>query len=128
MNHGRSDEESITKIKDLQTENSQLASRMKLILTDYIKQSNELKKSQVENDELKAQNTKVSEKAEKDLNDLKYLKDNFCKIRDTQLSVCTRASINNFFLPRVKNQAIHGTSRETDETLNNCNFFFLCIL
>ena len=37
-----------------------------------------------------------------------YLKENFLMIRDTQLSVCTRASLNNFFLPRVTNQASHS--------------------
>ena len=37
-----------------------------------------------------------------------YLKENFLKISDTQLSTCTRASINNFFLPRVKNQAVNS--------------------
>ena len=37
-----------------------------------------------------------------------YLKENFTKIKDTQLSHCTRASFNNFFLPRVKNQASHS--------------------
>ena len=37
-----------------------------------------------------------------------YLKENFSMIRDTQLSLCTRASINNLFLPRVEKQAIHS--------------------
>ena len=37
-----------------------------------------------------------------------YLKENFSMIKDTQLSLCTRASLNNFFLPRVKNQASHS--------------------
>ena len=37
-----------------------------------------------------------------------YLKENFSMIRDTQLSLCTRASLNNLFLPRVKNQASHS--------------------
>ena len=37
-----------------------------------------------------------------------YLKENFNKIKDTQLSICTRASTNNLFLPRVKNQASHS--------------------
>ena len=37
-----------------------------------------------------------------------YLKENFLMIRDTELSVCTRASLNNFFLPRVTNQASHS--------------------
>ena len=37
-----------------------------------------------------------------------YLKEFFSKISDTQLSLCTRASYNNLFLPRVKNQAINS--------------------
>ena len=36
-----------------------------------------------------------------------YLKDRFNRIGDTELRVCTRASSNNFFLPRVKNQGVH---------------------
>ena len=36
-----------------------------------------------------------------------YLKDKFNRIGDTELRVCTRASRNNFFLPRVKNQGVH---------------------
>ena len=36
-----------------------------------------------------------------------YLKTNFNRIGDTELRICTRASINNFFLPRVKNQGVH---------------------
>ena len=35
-----------------------------------------------------------------------YLKENFLKISDTQLSTHTRTSINNLFLPRVKNMAV----------------------
>ena len=37
-----------------------------------------------------------------------YLKENFTRIKDTQLGLCTRASLNNLFLPRVKNQASHS--------------------
>ena len=33
--------------------------------------------------------------------------ENFNKISDTALRNCTRASANNFFLPRVKGQGIH---------------------
>ena len=33
-----------------------------------------------------------------------YLKEHFNKISDTELRGCTRASINNFFLPRIKGQ------------------------
>ena len=36
-----------------------------------------------------------------------YLKDRFNRIGDTELRICTRASRNNFFLPRVKNQGVH---------------------
>ena len=36
-----------------------------------------------------------------------YLKDRFNRIGDTELRVCTRASSNNLFLPRVKNQGVH---------------------
>ena len=37
-----------------------------------------------------------------------YSKENFLKISDTQASTRTRASTNNFFLPRVKNQAVNS--------------------
>ena len=37
----------------------------------------------------------------------KYMMENFNKISDTALRNCTRASANNFFLPRVKGQGIH---------------------
>ena len=36
-----------------------------------------------------------------------YLKDHFDRIIDTELRNCTRASRNNFFLPRVQKQAIN---------------------
>ena len=36
-----------------------------------------------------------------------YLKENFNRIIDTELRNCTRSSRNNFFLPRVKKQAIN---------------------
>ena len=36
-----------------------------------------------------------------------YMKEHFSKIADTELRNCTRASVNNFFLPRVKGQGIH---------------------
>ena len=32
----------------------------------------------------------------------------FIKISVTQLSLCTRASRNNLFLPRIKNQAVNS--------------------
>ena len=34
-----------------------------------------------------------------------YLKEHFNRIIDTELRNCTRSSLNNFFLPRVQNQA-----------------------
>ena len=37
----------------------------------------------------------------------KYMMENFNKISDTDLRNCTRASANNFFLPRVKGQGMH---------------------
>ena len=36
-----------------------------------------------------------------------YLKEHFDRIIDTELRNCTRASRNNFFLPRVQKQAIN---------------------
>ena len=36
-----------------------------------------------------------------------YMKENFCRIGDTELRICTRATSNNLFLPRVNNQAVH---------------------
>ena len=36
-----------------------------------------------------------------------YMKENFNLIGDTDLRICTRASRNNFFLPRVINQGVH---------------------
>ena len=37
-----------------------------------------------------------------------YMKDNFLKLADTLLRNCTRASTNNFFLPRVTGQGINS--------------------
>ena len=37
-----------------------------------------------------------------------YMKENFLRIRDTPLRLCTRSLTNNFFLPRVTKQAIHS--------------------
>ena len=36
-----------------------------------------------------------------------YMRENFNLIGDTDLRICTRASRNNFFLPRVINQGVH---------------------
>ena len=35
-----------------------------------------------------------------------YMLENFTRISDTALRICTRASLNNFFLPRVCSEAI----------------------
>ena len=35
-----------------------------------------------------------------------YMLENFTRISDTALRICTRASLNNFFLPRVCNEAM----------------------
>ena len=37
-----------------------------------------------------------------------YMKDKFQRIRDTPLIQSTRSSLNNFFLPSIKNQASHS--------------------
>ena len=37
-----------------------------------------------------------------------YMKENFLRIKDTPLSLCTRSSLNNLFLPRVNKQAINS--------------------
>ena len=37
-----------------------------------------------------------------------YLKENFLKISDTLISLCTKASRNNFFLQRIRNQAVNS--------------------
>ena len=35
-----------------------------------------------------------------------YLLENFSRINDTALRICTRSSLNNFFQPRVNNEAM----------------------